>query len=312
MQKFLEVASRQLASRRQADEISGNISIKKEPEDDERIRKIKHKNPKKRMQDAQESVCNRRGMKHQPGYCRALGQICLGCGKKGHFKKMCKSGSKSNQSCRRNRISRRVREETSEESPASDNEDDYPIRLGKLRVRKTRASFSQVEDMSRRREKAVDNASIQTDSSDDEEEMKLKKVKQKVIAANNTSVPINGKFDATMYNKTRQVETEAFIMNGSLGGGPLLSKATLLDLGYIKYDPEGKFHPPNRFTTNHINTDKEDVLKSIALPEPTNQEEKEEFQKIRNLIKDKSEMFKVLVVSKSTRCIWNLKKMQDQ
>ena len=52
LQRFLEVASRQLASSRQADEISGSINIKKEPEDDERIRKIKHKNPKKRMQDA--------------------------------------------------------------------------------------------------------------------------------------------------------------------------------------------------------------------------------------------------------------------
>ena len=52
LQKFLEVASRQLASSRKTDEISGSINIKKEPEDDERIRKIKHKNPKKRMQDA--------------------------------------------------------------------------------------------------------------------------------------------------------------------------------------------------------------------------------------------------------------------
>ena len=59
-----------------------------------------------------------------------------------------------------------------------------------------------------------------------------------------------------------------------------------------KYDPEGKFQPPNRFMINHINTNDEDVLKSIALPEPTNQEEKEGFQEIRNLIKDKSEMFK--------------------
>ena len=120
----------------------------------------------------------------------------------------------------------------------------------------------------------------------------LKKVKQKAIAANNTSVPIKGKFDATMYNKTRQVETETFVRNGSLDGAPLLTEATLLDLGCIKYDPEGKFQPPNRFTINHVNTDDEDVLKSIVLPEPTNQEEKEGFQEIRNLIKDKSEMFK--------------------
>ena len=64
-------------------------------------------------------------------------------------------------------------------------------------------------------------------------QMELKKVKQKVIAANNTSVPIKGKFDATMYNKTRQVETEAFVMIGSLDGAPLLSEAMLLDLGCI-------------------------------------------------------------------------------
>ena len=88
LQRFLEVASRQLASSRQADEISGSINIKKEPEDDERIRKIKHMNPKKIMQDAQESVCDRCGIKHQPGYCKAFGQICLGCRKKGHFKKI--------------------------------------------------------------------------------------------------------------------------------------------------------------------------------------------------------------------------------
>ena len=79
-------------------------------------------------------------------------------------------------------------------------------------------------------------------------QMKLKKVKQKVIAANNTSVPVKGKFDATMYSKTRKVETEAFVMNGSLDGAPLLSEATLLDLGCIKYNPEGKFQRPNRST----------------------------------------------------------------
>ena len=39
---------------------------------------------------------------------------------------------------------------------------------------------------------------------------KLQKVKQKVIAAINTSVPVKGKFDATMSHKTRQVGTEAF------------------------------------------------------------------------------------------------------
>ena len=95
-----------------------------------------------------------------------------------------------------------------------------------------------------------------------------------------------------MFNKTRQVETEAFVMNGSLHGTPLLSEATMLDLGCIKYNPEGKFQPPNRSMINHINTDDENILKSIVLPEPTNQEEKEGFQEIRNLIKDKSEMFK--------------------
>ena len=86
MQIFLEVASRQLASRREADEFSGSINIKKEPEDDERIRKIKPKNTKKRIQDAQKSVCDRCAIKNQPGYYKALGQICLGCGKKGQFK----------------------------------------------------------------------------------------------------------------------------------------------------------------------------------------------------------------------------------
>ena len=39
---------------------------------------------------------------------------------------------------------------------------------------------------------------------------KLQKVKQKVIAAINTSVPVKGKFDATMSHKIRQVGTEAF------------------------------------------------------------------------------------------------------
>ena len=179
LQRSLEVASRQVASSRQTDEISGSINIKKESEDDDSIRKIKHKNPKKTIQDAQESVCDRYGIKHQPGYCKALRQKCLGCGKKGHFKKICKSGSKSNLSYRQNRNCKRVKEEISEESSASDDEDDYPTRLGKLSVRKTRARSSQVEDVSRRREKVVDNASIQTESNDDEEEHKneIKKIR---------------------------------------------------------------------------------------------------------------------------------------
>ena len=58
LQRFLEVASRQLASSKQADEISGRVDIKTEPEDDERIRKMKHKT-KKRLQENPESVCER-------------------------------------------------------------------------------------------------------------------------------------------------------------------------------------------------------------------------------------------------------------
>ena len=58
----------------------------------------------------------------------------------------------------------------------------------------------------------LDNASIQTESSDDEEEHKNEIKKIRV---------------------TRQVETEAFVMNGSLDGAPLLSEAMLLDLGCI-------------------------------------------------------------------------------
>ena len=56
-------------------------------------------------------------------------------------------------------------------------------------------------------------------------QLKLKKVKQKVIAANNTSVLIKEKFDANKHNKTRQFEKEAFVVNGSLDGAPLLSEA---------------------------------------------------------------------------------------
>ena len=117
----------------------------------------------------------------------------------------------------------------------------------------------------------LDNASIQTESSDDEEEHKNEIKKIRV---------------------TRQIETEAFVMNGSLDGAPLLSEATLLDLGCIKYDFGGKFQRQNRYRINHINTDEEDVLKLVVLPEPIYQEEKEGFQEIRNLIKDKSEIFK--------------------
>ena len=190
----------------------------------------------------------------------------------GRFKKMCKSGSKSNQSYRRNRSSRRVKEEASEESSASYDEDAYANSLGKLWLRKTRVRSSQVEDVSKRRESVFENASIQAVASNDQEEhenkikkirvaktsrnpesgtelpvtvngagfyvdpdtgaelslldeshyrmikkknpqLKLKKVKQKVVTANNTSVPIKRKYDATMYNRTRQVETEALVMN---------------------------------------------------------------------------------------------------
>ena len=65
LQRFLEVTSSQLASSRQTNEISGSINIKKEPEDDERIKKIKHKNSKKRMQNAQEPGCDRCEIKRE-------------------------------------------------------------------------------------------------------------------------------------------------------------------------------------------------------------------------------------------------------
>ena len=83
----------------------------------------------------------------------------MGCGKKGHFKKMCKSGSKSNQLYRENRSYRKVKEEIREESSASDD-DGYPTRLGKLEVRETVPRSLQVAGAFRRRDKVVDKTSI--------------------------------------------------------------------------------------------------------------------------------------------------------
>ena len=86
--------------------------------------------------------------------------------------------------------------------------------------------------------------------------MTLEEVKRKVTAANNTDVPIKGRFHASISNKTRIVYTEGFVMNGSLDGPPLLSEETLLDLGCIKYDPDGGFKPPNKPETLHCMTTK--------------------------------------------------------
>ena len=107
---------------------------------------------------------------------------------------------------------------------------------------------------------------------------------------NNTIVPVKGTFDATIYSKTRQAEKQAFVMNGSIDRTPLLSEATLLHLRCIKYDPEGSFQDFQISSLiKHINTDNENVLKLIVLPEP---EGTEGFQEIRKLTKDKTEMFK--------------------
>ena len=83
----------------------------------------------------------------------------MGCGKKGHFKKMCKSGSKSNQLYRENRSFIKVKEEISEESSASDDHG-YPTRLGKREVREAVARSLQVAGVLGRRDKVLDKTSI--------------------------------------------------------------------------------------------------------------------------------------------------------
>jgi hypothetical protein len=67
----------------------------------------------------------------------------------------------------------------------------------------------------------------------------LKPTKIKLIALMN-SLPVKGEFQATIANKTKRIVTKFIVIKGNMNSYPLIGRKSLLDLGMLIINPEGR------------------------------------------------------------------------
>jgi hypothetical protein len=67
----------------------------------------------------------------------------------------------------------------------------------------------------------------------------LKPTKIKLKALMN-SLPVKGEFQATIANKTKRIVTKFIVMKQNMNSYPLIGRKSLIDLGMLIIDPEGR------------------------------------------------------------------------
>jgi hypothetical protein len=75
---------------------------------------------------------------------------------------------------------------------------------------------------------------------------KLKLEKSKVeLSTLQSFLSVKGEFRTVVRNATCGIETKFIVIKGKINSLPLLSKATLLELGMMQIRPDGSFAKPN-------------------------------------------------------------------
>lgn len=211
--------------------------------------------------------CDRCGQeKHtQPQNCPARGRNCMKCHKRGHYAIVCKTKPFTKPQEYKGKtehpMKKQVKKTTSEEQQDSTSSDDeffqhlkhaknlkggvnqskiVTVRIDDVDVGVEPDSGADVNIMDEHQFKALIHRS--------KEQRQLRESKVKLNALQ-YRLPVKGEFNAIVRNKTRGVSTTFIVVRGRINSAPLIGRATLMDLGMLKIDPEGTLAEANSLGT---------------------------------------------------------------
>ncbi|CAG2249249.1 unnamed protein product [Mytilus edulis] len=236
-----------------------------------------------------QDLCNYCGFRHESRRCPAYGKDCRSCGKKNHFESMCrfrnKQDSKYNQSkggmmqnINRKNVKKTVEDNSSEDSDQYEEDDyfdesvKYVARIGKVKsiCRKGHNEKTvkihlgdvemKVEPDSGADVNVMDEHHFSNLRKLSKNKLKLEKSKT-VLSTLQNSLPVKGEFKTIVRNETCGMETKFIVIQGRINSPPLLSRATLKELGMMEIRPDGSFAEPNDLkVTNEKTNEDADVM----------------------------------------------------
>ena len=205
------------------------------------------------------SYCNLTG-KHPPGRnCPEYGRKCLKCGKLNHFAVVCRSQGNEYEGKKKKVKQTREMDKTEEndKNDETNSEEEACVYFNReCVIKKAKGKNSEektvtvkINDVKVKMEpdsgaeaNVMDEYQFRSiQQKDAEVKLKNSKVKLKTIQGELTT---RGEFIATISNQNHQVTTRIIVIAGRMDSEPLLGRETLLKLGMIRIDPEGRLAEP--------------------------------------------------------------------
>ena len=227
---------------------------------------------------------------HFKGKCPAKNSKCSKCKRYGHYTSACYSKTKYQKNHKgykgkgkgkgKKRYSRAVHEDDS--SSSSDEEESISFYSKSIKIKKTKES----QEPGILLPVKIEGFDFQMDPDSGSDinvlgkehfrmlckklggKPRLFKVKDNVFAANNTLINMQGRAVLEIASRSKAMKKIVYIMADELKSAPLLGEKTLLDLGLMKYSPEGEFAN----------------VRQVKLPKSTN-------EKVNKLIEKYSHLF---------------------
>ena len=210
------------------------------------------------------AYCGMNKMHRDQRSCPVYDKTCDICQKPNHFASVCqtdrfrnaKSKNKYDTKRGRNRV-KKTKEHESDSEDSSD-EDFLSQSVAQRNVKRIKKTYSlektvplMINDISLRAEpdsgadvNVMDKYQFCVLLQRSAEQMELKNSKIKLMTLQN-ELPIKGEFKAIVRNKTCGIQPRFLVVKGRINSPPLISKATLTELGILQIRDDGSFAEPN-------------------------------------------------------------------
>ena len=221
-------------------------------------KKERHSDGKKEEKKNACPYCNLTG-KHPPGRnCPAYGQKCRRCERMNHFEAACRANidkpkwkekrkEDKKKKVRSTKEDDRTEEDTEEDTEDETSSDESYVRIVlKVKNKQEKTVKVQINDVEMKMEpdsgaevNLMDEHQFKSLKKKMSYEAKLQKskVKLKTIQGELTT---KGEFLARIGNTNKQIEAKIIVITGHMDSAPLLGRETLIQLGMLKIDPEGR------------------------------------------------------------------------
>lgn len=213
--------------------------------------------------------------------CPAYGKTCNKCQRPNHFAAVCRADRYRN-SMDKNRYDTKrgrnqVKKTSERESDSGDTSDEEFLSqsIAHMRIKRVNKRYSldktvplMINDILVRAEpdsgadvNVMDEFQFRALKHRSTADLELQRSRIKLMTLQN-ELPIKGEFKAIIRNKTCGIQSRFLVVKGRINSPPLISKATLTELGMLQIRDDGYFAEPNDLrmpnTELHVNTVNED------------------------------------------------------